>query len=140
LETFGDETVVPSIRALQARELAAPRGPATGGLPVILAGDLGSDVRTEQQPGDAQAFRALLDAGFRPRSARKPPSCCITAYPRLRAGGGGHIGQFDHMTDHVMTSAPGRVKVVQSWVTGRRPVNGFWSSDHAGVVSTLRLR
>jgi len=32
------------------------------------------------------------------------------------------------------------VKLVNSSVTGRHPVNGFWDSDHAGLFSTLRLR
>jgi endonuclease/exonuclease/phosphatase family metal-dependent hydrolase len=140
LEAFDDETAVPSIRALQAGELFAPGGPATGRLPVILVGDLNSDVRTAVEPGDAQAFQALLNAGFRPRSTWKPLDCCITTYPVLTAAGGGNVSQFNHKTDHVMTNAPGRIKLVESSVTGRRPVNGFWSSDHAGVVSTLKIK
>jgi Endonuclease/Exonuclease/phosphatase family len=139
LEAFDDETQVPSIRALQAGELIAPGGPATGRLPVVLVGDLNSDVRTEVQEGDGQAFQALLDAGFRARSTWEPLSCCLSA-DVLSEGGGGSVAQFDHKVDHVMTDTPGRVKLVRSSVTGRRPVNGFWSSDHAGVVSTLRIR
>jgi endonuclease/exonuclease/phosphatase family metal-dependent hydrolase len=139
LEAFDDETIVPSIRALQAGELFAPGGPATGRLPVVLVGDLNSDVRTEVQLGDAQAFQALLDAGFRARSTWEPLSCCLSA-DVLSETGGGNISQFDHKVDHVMTDTPGRVKLVRSSVTGRQPVNGFWSSDHAGVVSTLKIK
>jgi hypothetical protein len=139
LEAFDDETMVPSIRSDQARELVAPGGPATGPLPVVLVGDLNSDVRTEVQPGDAQAFQALLDVGFRPRSTWEPLSCCLNA-DLLTQDGGGSISDFDHKVDHVMTDTPGRVRLVRSSVTGRQPVNGFWSSDHAGVVSALKIR
>ena len=30
-----------------------------------------------------------------------------------------------------------KVRLVSSSVTGRQPVNGYWDSDHAGLVSTL---
>jgi hypothetical protein len=53
---------------------------------------------------------------------------------------GNALSQFDHKVDHVMTDSPRRVKLIRSLVTGRRPVNGFWDSDHAGLFSVLRLR
>jgi hypothetical protein len=31
------------------------------------------------------------------------------------------------------------VKLVDSGVTGLKPVNGFWDSDHAGLFSALRF-
>jgi hypothetical protein len=31
------------------------------------------------------------------------------------------------------------VTLVNSSVTGRQPVNGFWDSDHAGLFSTLSV-
>jgi hypothetical protein len=37
----------------------------------------------------------------------------------LTTTGGGKLSDFNH--------------------TGRRPVNGYWDSDHAGLVSVLRL-
>jgi len=49
------------------------------------------------------------------------------------------VSDFDHKVDHVMTNAPRRIKLVSSSVTGRRPVNGFWDSDHAGLFSVLSL-
>jgi hypothetical protein len=97
-------------------------------------------VLTERQPGDAQAFQALLDAGFHPLSTWTPLSCCITAYPRLAEDGGGHSSQFDHKTDHILTNDPQTIRLVRSTVTGLQPANGFWSSDHAGLVSALKLR
>jgi endonuclease/exonuclease/phosphatase family metal-dependent hydrolase len=124
------------VRLAQAKELIAPGGPATGSLPVFLVGDLNSDVRTPIKPGDQLAHRSLLNAGFVQRDTYSPLSCCLDASV-LTAGGGGSVSDFDHKVDHVLTDAPARVNLVRSSVTGRFPVNGFWSSDHAGIASAL---
>ena len=137
LEAFDDETQVPSIRALQAGELVAPGGPATTKLPVILLGDLNSDDDTVAA-GDRQAYQALVKAGMRERSTDDPLSCCIKS-SLLAEGAGGSIADFDHQVDHVMTRDPKKVKLLGSSVTGRKPVNGYWNSDHAGVFSSLFL-
>ncbi len=134
LESFDDETQHPSIRAQQAAELAA--GPARSTLPVILVGDLNSDVATEVKPGDAQAYQTLLDAGFVERSTSNPLSCCIESSPTLMTG---TAAEFNHKVDHIMTSSPKLVRLQRSEVTGRRMHNGFWDSDHAGLFSSLRL-
>jgi endonuclease/exonuclease/phosphatase family metal-dependent hydrolase len=126
------------VREVQARELFAPGGPATGPLPVMLVGDLNSDKHTEVKPGDALAYDALLDAGFTERSTSNPLSCCLKA-DVLTASGGGQRSDFDHKVDHVMTDTPASVKLVTSSVTGLQPVNGFWDSDHAGLFSALSL-
>ncbi|HSD80870.1 MAG TPA: endonuclease/exonuclease/phosphatase family protein [Solirubrobacteraceae bacterium] len=126
------------IREAQAKELAARGGPARTGRRVILVGDLNSDVATEVKPGDGLAYRALLRRGFAERSTDRPLSCCLKA-DVLTTAGGGSRGDFDHQVDHVMTSAPGTVRLIRSAVTGLAPVNGFWSSDHAGVFSSLRV-
>ncbi|MGZ4186693.1 MAG: endonuclease/exonuclease/phosphatase family protein [Solirubrobacteraceae bacterium] len=127
-----------AIREAQADELIAHGGPATGRLPVVLVGDLNSDKRTEVKPGDALAYEALLRGGFVERSTSNPLGCCLNASV-LSVSGGGKLGDFDHKVDHVMTNAPGRIKLIRSSVTGRRPVNGFWDSDHAGLFSVLSL-
>jgi endonuclease/exonuclease/phosphatase family metal-dependent hydrolase len=124
------------VRLAQARELIAPGGPATGSLPVILLGDLNSDVGTAIRPGDQLAHRSLLNAGFVQRDTSNPFSCCLDS-SLLAVGAGGSTSDFDHKVDHVLTDAPGRVNLVRSTVTGRFPVNGFWSSDHAGIASAL---
>jgi endonuclease/exonuclease/phosphatase family metal-dependent hydrolase len=124
------------VRWAQAKELFATGGPATGSLPVILVGDLNSDVRTPLKPGDQLAHRSLLNAGFAERSTYDPLSCCLDV-PLLTANGGGSVSQFDHKVDHVMTDDPAHVNLVRSTVTGRFPVNGFWDSDHAGIASAL---
>jgi endonuclease/exonuclease/phosphatase family metal-dependent hydrolase len=137
LEAFDDETQVPSIRALQASELVAKGGSATSKLPVILLGDLNSDDDTVAA-GDRQAYQTLIKAGMRNRSTDEPLSCCLKS-SLLAEGAGGSIADFDHQVDHILTRDPKKVKLIGSSVTGRRPVNGFWNSDHAGVFSSLRL-
>jgi endonuclease/exonuclease/phosphatase family metal-dependent hydrolase len=135
----GTEVGNGQIREAQARELIQKGGPATGRLPVILVGDLNSDVRTPLKPGDGLADRALLNAGFRERSTYTPLSCCLNTAVLTAPGGGGKLGDFNHKVDHVMTNAPKKVKLISSEITGRRPVNGFWDSDHAGTFSVLAL-
>jgi hypothetical protein len=126
------------VRRAQARELFAPKGPATAPIPVILLGDLNSDKATEVQQGDALAYKALLANGFKERSTSKPLSCCLET-SLLTLAGGGKASDFDHKVDHIMTDSPAKVSLLGSSVTGRKPVNGFWNSDHAGVFSTLGM-
>ena len=126
------------IREAQARELFASGGPATGRLPVILLGDLNSDVRTEVKPGDGRAYRALRRAGFAERATSRPLSCCLKA-DLLTATGGGRRSDFNHQVDHVMTDSPRKVRLLSSSVTGRAPSNGYWHSDHAGLFSGLLI-
>ena len=128
------------IREAQAKELVGAGGPARGGaLPVILLGDLNSDVKSEVKPGDGLAYRALRGTGFAERAAPRPFACCLDA-SLLKRSAGGRASDFDHTVDHVMTDAPKTVRFRSSTVTGRKPANGFWDSDHAGLVSRLRLR
>jgi endonuclease/exonuclease/phosphatase family metal-dependent hydrolase len=131
------EAFQPLIREAQAKELVAPGGPATSSLPVILVGDLNSDDDTVSFP-DTLAYEALLAAGMVERSTNNPLSCCLAA-SELGVGDGGSVADFDHQVDHVMTNDPDGVALKSSAVTGLLPVNGFWSSDHAGLFSGLRL-
>jgi endonuclease/exonuclease/phosphatase family metal-dependent hydrolase len=127
-----------AIREAQAKELFKSGGPAAGARPVILVGDLNSDVKTEVKPGDGLAYRALLRSGFAERSTSRPLGCCLQG-DLLTTSGGGKLADFNHQVDHVMTNAPRKIKLVSSSVTGRKPVNGFWDSDHAGLFSRLSL-
>jgi endonuclease/exonuclease/phosphatase family metal-dependent hydrolase len=136
-EAFDDPNQVPSVRALQAGELVAPGGPATSKLPVVLVGDLNSDDDTVDV-GDRQAYQALVKAGMRERSTKKPLGCCINS-SLLAVGSGGNVADFNHQVDHIMTRDPKQVKLKSSAVTGRKPVNGFWDSDHAGLFSALNF-
>ncbi len=138
LEAFDPASEVPSIRAQQAAELVGPGGAAdpSNRLPVILVGDLNSDVKTEVQPGDGQAYRVVTGAGFRERSTSKPLGCCINS-DDLK---GGSVKDFNHKVDHILTDDPKGVKLVSSAVTGREKHGGWWDSDHAGLASTLEIQ
>ncbi len=127
------------VRQAQANDLISKGGPATSRLPVILVGDLNSDTRTPIIPGDELADQDLLGAGFKERSTYNPLGCCLDTAV-LTVGSGGNASQFDHKVDHVMTNDPRHIKLVDSLTTGRRPHNGFWDSDHAGLFSNLRFK
>jgi hypothetical protein len=138
------EAFHPIRRLEQAEELVDADGPATSVLPVVLVGDLNSDDDTVEGPGgsDRFAYLHLLSQGMVSRSTDKPLSCCldspllaVTEAEKVGAG----IGDFDHQVDHVLTRDPAQVLLRDSEVTGLQPVNGFWSSDHAGVFSSLRF-
>ena len=131
------EAFHPLIRAAQAGELVAPGGPATGEQPVVLVGDLNSDDDTVEG-ADRFAYETLLGAGFVERSTDEPLSCCLNS-SLLAEGAGGSVADFDHQVDHVMTDDPEGITLDFSHVTGLEPVNGFWSSDHAGITSGLRF-
>lgn len=131
------EAFDPFIREAQAKELVAPGGPATSSLPVVLVGDINSDDDTVAGP-NRLAYEALLAAGMVSRSTDDPLSCCLKS-PLLTVDGGGKVSDFDHQVDHILTRDPAVVTLQSSTVTGLFPVNGFWSSDHAGVTSALRF-
>jgi endonuclease/exonuclease/phosphatase family metal-dependent hydrolase len=131
------EAFHPLVRAAQAQELAAPGGPATSSLPVVLVGDLNSDDDTVAG-ADTLAYQALLGAGFVERSTSNPLGCCLNS-SLLAEGAGGSVSDFTHQVDHVMTNDPAGIKLERSEVTGLQPVNGFWDSDHAGLFSALRF-
>jgi endonuclease/exonuclease/phosphatase family metal-dependent hydrolase len=135
LEAFDDESEHPSVRAQQASELVAPGGPARSRLPVILVGDLNSDIKTEVKPGDAQAYRVMKKAGFRERATDKPTGCCIKS-ELLNTG---TAAEMNHKVDHIMTDAPKKVRLLKSAVTGRQMNHGLWDSDHAGLFSELKI-
>jgi endonuclease/exonuclease/phosphatase family metal-dependent hydrolase len=131
------EAFHPLIRQAQAAELVAPGGPATSELPVVLLGDLNSDDDTVEG-ADRLAYETLLAAGMVNRSTDDPLSCCLDS-SLLEVGKGGSEADFDHQVDHILTRDPEAVTLVDSEVTGIQPVNGFWSSDHAGVFSALKI-
>jgi endonuclease/exonuclease/phosphatase family metal-dependent hydrolase len=131
------EAFHPLIRQAQAAELVAPTGPATSDLPVVLVGDLNSDDDTVAGP-DRLAYETLLAAGMVNRSTDDPLSCCLDS-SLLAVGKGGSEADFDHQVDHILTRDPEVITLEDSAVSGIQPVNGFWSSDHAGVFSALRF-
>lgn len=138
LESFGD----PSIREKQARELFAKGGPYRTRKQLIAVGDFNSGSAKDgvgtgiTKDGDEKAYNALVGFGLTNLGTRQ--TCC---YPSLF---GREVGSYrlDHSVDHVF--AKPRLRQVSASVTGTDPsvtsAGGLLSSDHGGLVSTLRLR
>ncbi len=134
LEAFDDREVRPSIRARQAQELVDKT--KTTRIPAVTVGDFNSDY-PGLVPGDEQAYLVMKRNGYRSVGTRNPMSCCIEGSYNLKDGGSKK--DFDHRVDQIFTPTPDRVKRLDSWVTGRSKHNGYWDSDHAGVVSELLI-
>lgn len=121
-------------RLAQSNELLS--GPANTTLPVVLVGDLNSH---PAESGSFLAYANLISAGFVDTWAQANPSdpgfTCCNAEDLLNPN-----PTLVRRIDHVLTRSG--VSVVRSQITGidqdRRTASGLWSSDHAGVVTTLR--
>jgi endonuclease/exonuclease/phosphatase family metal-dependent hydrolase len=130
-EAFG----APEIREAQARELLAKGGPLRSGkLPAVLVGDLNSDDDTTSA-ADALAYNALKKGGMAERGFSGKMTWGVTAGV-ITAGAPTDWSQF---IDHVMTNRPNKVRKIKAGVTGTRPANGLWDSDHRGVWSKLKM-
>jgi endonuclease/exonuclease/phosphatase family metal-dependent hydrolase len=134
LEAFLDST-----REAQARELVAPGGPLRVKRQLIVTGDMNSDPEGRESPSgafDILAGFGLVDTW----PARFGPgfSCCLNQSDARDPNASG----FDHRIDLIL--AKPRLKALRGEVVGDelgdRAANGLWPSDHAGVVTTLRLR
>jgi endonuclease/exonuclease/phosphatase family metal-dependent hydrolase len=117
------------IRNAQAGQLV--NGPAAGGLPVVLVGDLNSG-----PGGDSSAYGILSSAGFVDAwTGSGGLTCCHAVDLHNRSA------TLTKRIDLVLTRGgfvPVAVDVVGEETADRTP-NGLWPSDHAGVVATLRL-
>ena len=134
LEAAGDAN-----REAQARELVAPGGPLRGKRQYIVVGDFNSD--PQDRESDVGAFNILADFGLVdtwPRRFGPGFSCCL-------ADSGARdttTDSFDHRIDLIL--AKPKLRAIRGEVVGDelgdRASNGLWPSDHAGVVTRLRLR
>ena len=134
LEAFADAQ-----REAQARELIARGGPLRGKRQYIVVGDFNSDPNGTESP--SAAFDILDGFGLVdewPRRFGPGFSCCLedSGARDLNAGG------FDHRIDLIL--AKPKLRAIRGQVVGDevgdRAPNGLWPSDHAGVVTRLRLR
>lgn len=136
LESFLEEP-----RVAQAKELVARGGPARTKAPVILVGDLNSDAQNLTGASPV-AYRTLRRFGFKDtwtatKNKSRGFSCCLRD-PLLK-----DPPPFpgDHRIDHTLVKP--RIKSTRAVIVGRDPgqrtATGLWPSDHAGVVTTLRL-
>ena len=125
-----------SVRESQAKELIADGGPADTKKQVILVGDLNSGLPKHEVFGEDQlAFKALKQFGFKDRGTVH--SCCVSDLISSPPS------EFDHTVDHVLTN-PGlrklSAKIVGEEKKDKTKKSGLWPSDHAGVVSKLKLK
>ena len=134
LESFGD-----TIREAQARELVAAGGPLRGKRQLIVVGDMNSDPEGRESPSGA--FDVLDGFGLVDTWAKRfgPGfSCCLNQSDARDLNADG----FDHRIDLIL--AKPKLKARRGEVVGDelgdRAPNGLWPSDHAGVVTKLRLR
>jgi endonuclease/exonuclease/phosphatase family metal-dependent hydrolase len=134
LEAAGDD-----VREAQARELIARGGPLRTRRQKIVVGDINSDPLGRESPSGA--FDVL--AGFNlvdtwPRRLGPGFSCCLNQSDARDTDASG----FDHRIDLIL--AKPRLRAIRGQVVGDeltdRAANGLWPSDHAGVVTRLRLR
>ena len=138
LEAFGD----PSIREAQAREMFDKGGPLQTKQQLIFLGDINSGGPKDKvgtgftEDGDEGAYNAFTkDFGLTNLGARQ--TCC---YPSLFADDlDGY--ELDHTVDHVFVKP--KLKQLDAYVTGDDPTvtteSGLLSSDHGGLVSTIKL-
>lgn len=134
LEAAGDD-----VREAQARELVARGGPLRGRRQLIVVGDFNSDPQGRESPSGAfdvlegfglvDTWPGRLGPGF---------SCCLEQSDARDPDTNG----FDHRIDLIL--AKPRLRAIRGQVVGDeladRAPNGLWPSDHAGVVTRLRLR
>jgi len=132
-------------RNAQAFELVSNDRLMATKLPTILVGDLNSDPVDDEEttiPGselpptaENAAYNTIAAAGFADRGLTEN-TCCHADDLRNQAV------SFGSRIDHVLSK--GRVQRVRAVRTGDNPdlrtPTGLWPSDHAGVVSTLRVR
>jgi endonuclease/exonuclease/phosphatase family metal-dependent hydrolase len=133
------ESAADSTREAQARELVARGGPLRGKRQYIVVGDFNSDPSGNESPSGA--FDILADFGLRdswPRRFGPGYSCCLARSDARDP----NDDAFDHRIDLILTKP--KLRAIRGQVVGDevrdRARNGLWPSDHAGVVTRLRLR
>jgi endonuclease/exonuclease/phosphatase family metal-dependent hydrolase len=132
-----------SIREDQASELVASGGPATA-TPTILLGDLNSDPQVapgDLPNGDADsniAYNRLVAAGFRSLSGSAATFGHTTGAPAFQdvLNDLSKLAN-DNRIDHILTNSPSITAASVARLDGQG--GGLWASDHAGLLSRLKI-
>jgi endonuclease/exonuclease/phosphatase family metal-dependent hydrolase len=118
----------------QARELT--RGPLRASGQRVLVGDMNSERGSDNSDPIDHLLGFGFDDTFFTKTRRDTKTCCQSETLDNAQS------QLSSRIDFVL--ARPKVPVVRSVVVGNDPdvktANGLWTSDHAGVVSKLRLR
>ena len=118
----------------QAKELTG--GPAKFKGQTILTGDINSARGSEESDPIDHLLKFGFDDTFFRKTKKDTPTCCQSEPVNNQQS------ELKSRIDFVM--AKPRVTVVKSQLVGANPSvktpSGLWPSDHAGVVSTLRLK
>ena len=134
LEAYSPEVADRQMGELLSKPLASRKRQ------LILVGDFNSDPNSPTAKDDREAERArlayarALDSGFfNPLKRRE--TCCFGEDLRQTTE------QLDSWIDHVVVRP--RIRSLRSAIVGSQlsdRIGGLWPSDHAGIVSTLRLK
>jgi endonuclease/exonuclease/phosphatase family metal-dependent hydrolase len=133
------ESALDATRDAQAEELIARGGPLRGKRQYIVVADFNSDPQGRESTSGA--LDILFDFGLVdtwPRRFGPGFSCCLEQSDARDTNEDG----WDHRIDLIL--AKPKLRAIRGQVVGDelgdRAPNGLWPSDHAGVVTKLRLR
>jgi len=129
------ETFSPDYQAAQTNELLA--GPLHTEFPVILAGDFNSDAHNPSW-ASGPTYEILTAAEFRDAWSAIYPHEAGFTWPLHLEDSGYNIGPPQRIDLILMKGRGVQPKGIVR--TGMTAIDGVWSSDHAGVVSSLVLR
>lgn len=133
------EAFAPVIQVLQAQELLGMLASETG--PVALVGDLNSEADGSTTPSYGMMIAAGFADAWLPRG--RGETCCHE--PDLRNMPSHLVERIDFvlLRGNFGFGPRGLTGGAHSELTGTRPSErtpeGLWPSDHAGIVTTLRL-
>jgi endonuclease/exonuclease/phosphatase family metal-dependent hydrolase len=136
VDTHLESESAASFREDQASELVAPGGPATAPK-TVLVGDLNSDpsIQPVNLPdGDSTsniAYNRIAAAGFRSLTGPAPTD----GHSEILNNPGDN--SLTKRIDHILTNSA--AITMKSSLILNRFANGLWGSDHAGVLSVLRI-
>jgi endonuclease/exonuclease/phosphatase family metal-dependent hydrolase len=128
------EAYSEAIGLAQAKELTA--GPLKGSGQKVLTGDMNSARNSDGSDPIDHLLDFGLDDTFFSKTKRNTPTCCQSETVDNAQS------ELKSRIDYIL--AKPKVPIVKSLIIGNSPsvktANGLWPSDHAGVVSVLKLK